>query len=87
MGAVENANEWLRRYSPFDVLGERLTADSLEALANGFNATPHRCLCYRTPAYMFEGRLDPSLTKRDTAYGHVAFGMETARDMQLSPLC
>jgi len=42
-------------------------AESLQALANRFNAAPHRCLGYRTPAKVFEGRLDPIPAKRDTA--------------------
>jgi len=66
-GAVENANGRLRRYLPSDVPAERLTAESLQALANRFNATPRRCLGYRTPAEVFEGRLDPIPAKRDTA--------------------
>ncbi len=42
-------------------------AESLQALANRFNAAPRRCLGYRTPAEVFEGRLDPIPAKRDTA--------------------
>jgi len=59
-GAVENANGRLRRYLPSDALADRLTADSLQALADQFNATPCRCLGYRTPAEVFNGRLDPT---------------------------
>ncbi|HEY0204957.1 MAG TPA: IS30 family transposase [Acetobacteraceae bacterium] len=66
-GAVENTNGRLRRYLPSDVPAERLTAESLEALANRFNATPRCCLGYRTPAEVFEGRLDPNPAKCDTA--------------------
>jgi len=66
-GAVENANVRLRRNLPSDVPAERLTAESLQALANRFNATPRRCLGYRTPSEVFEGGLDPIPAKRDTA--------------------
>ncbi len=59
-GAVENANGRLRRYLPSDAPADRLTADSLQALADRFNATPRRCLGYRTPAEVFNGRLDPT---------------------------
>jgi len=58
--AVENANGRLRRYLPSDVPADRLTGDSLQALADRFNATPRRCLGYRTPAEVFHGRLDPA---------------------------
>jgi len=58
-GAVENANGRLRRYLPTGASADRLTADSLQALADRFNVTPRRCLGYRTPAEVFNGRLDP----------------------------
>ena len=56
-GAVENANGRLRRYLPSDVPVERLSAGSLDALAARLNATPRRCLGYRTPAEVFNSRL------------------------------
>ncbi len=59
-GEVENANGRLRRYLPSDAPADRLTADSLQALADRFDATPRRCLGYRTPAEVFNGRLDPT---------------------------
>ncbi len=58
-GAVENANGRQRRYLPPDAPADRLTADSLQALADRFNTTARRCLGYRTPAEVFNGRLDP----------------------------
>ena len=54
-GAVENANGRLRRYLPSDAPTERLAAGSLEALAGRLNATPRRCLGYRTPAEVLGG--------------------------------
>ncbi|HEY0206561.1 MAG TPA: IS30 family transposase, partial [Acetobacteraceae bacterium] len=66
-GAVEDTNGRLRRYLPSDVPAERLTAESLETLADRFNATPRCCLGYRTPSEVFEGRLDPIPAKCDTA--------------------
>jgi len=59
-GAVENTNGRLRRYLPSDAPADRLTADRLQVLADQFNATPRRCLSYRTPAEVFNGRLDPT---------------------------
>ena len=54
-GAVKNANGRLRRYLPSDAPAERLAGGSLEALAGRLNATPRRCLGYRTPAEVFNG--------------------------------
>ncbi len=54
-GAVENANGRLRRYLPSDAPTERLAAESLGALAGRLNATPRRCLGYRTPAEVLNG--------------------------------
>jgi len=65
-GAVENANGRLRRYLPSDVPAEQLSADSLNELACRLNATPRRCLGYRTPAEVFHGRLDPIPAKEDS---------------------
>ena len=62
-GAVENVNGRLRCYLPSDVPAERLIAESLQALADRFNATPRRCLGYRTPAEVLGGRLDPATGK------------------------
>ena len=62
-GAVENVNGRLRCYLPSDVPAERLIAESLQALADRFNATPRRCLGYRTPAEVLGGRLDPTTGK------------------------
>lgn len=59
-GAVENASGRLRRYLPPDAPAGRLAEDSLQALADRFNATPRRCLGYRTPAEVLHGRLDPT---------------------------
>ena len=60
---MENANGRLRRYLPSDAPADRLTADSLQALADRFNATPRRCLSYRTPVEVLDGRLDPAAGK------------------------
>ena len=62
-GAVENANGRLRRYLPSDAPAERLMAESLQALADRFNAMPRRCLGYRTPAEVLSGRLDPDASR------------------------
>ena len=55
-GAVENANGRLRRHLPSDAPAERLAAGGLKALAGRLNATLRRCLSYRTPAEVFQGR-------------------------------
>jgi len=65
-GAVENANGHLRRYLPSDAPADHLTGDNPQALAERFNATPRRCLGYRTPAEEFNGRLNPNPAKCDT---------------------
>ena len=52
-GAVENTNGRLRRHLPSDAPAGRLTAESLQALANRFNATPRLCLAYCTLAEVF----------------------------------
>ena len=52
-GAVENANERLRRYLPPDVAEGLLSAECLKTLAERLNATPRRGLGYRTPAEVF----------------------------------
>ncbi len=63
--AVENTNGRLRRYLPPNVPAARLTAESLQALANRFNAAP--LPGPPPPAEVFEGRRDPIPAKRDTA--------------------
>ena len=62
-GAVENAKGRLRRYLPSDAPAERLASDSLDTLAGRLNATPRRCLGYRTPAEVFNGQLGTDLSK------------------------
>ena len=59
-GAVENANGRLRRYLPSDVPAERLSPGSLAAR---LNATPRRCLGYRTLAEVLTGRLETAPAK------------------------
>ena len=59
----ENANGRLRRHLPSGVAAERLSASSLDALAARLNATPRRCLGYRTPAKVFNGRLGTAPAK------------------------
>jgi len=65
-GAVENANGRWRRYLPSDAPPDHLTGDNRQALAERFNARPRRCLGYRTPAEVFNGRLNPNPAKCDT---------------------
>jgi len=60
---LQNANGRLRRYLPSDVAAGRLSANSLDALAARLNATPRRCLGYRTPAEVLNGRLGTAPAK------------------------
>jgi len=60
---LEDANGRLRRDLPSDVPAEQLTSSSLDALAARLNATPRRCLGYRTPAGVFNGHLGTALAE------------------------
>jgi len=53
-GTVENTNGRLRRFLPLDTDIANKTVEELSALACQMNATPRKCLGYKTPAEVFQ---------------------------------
>tara|TARA_R100000935_G_scaffold573_1_gene2016 strand:- start:801 stop:1811 length:1011 start_codon:yes stop_codon:yes gene_type:complete len=56
-GTVENTNSRLRRYLPRSTPPTALTNRYLRSICHRLNATPRKCLGYRTPAEVFESKL------------------------------
>jgi IS30 family transposase len=56
-GAVENANGRIRRFLPGERNPAELATDELARLVASLNATPRRCLGYRTPQEAFQEQL------------------------------
>jgi IS30 family transposase len=56
-GTVENNNGRIRRFLPGERNIAELGADQLGGLVARLNATPRRCLGYRTPQEAFEGQV------------------------------
>jgi IS30 family transposase len=56
-GTVENTNNRLRRYLPRSTEPTALTNRFLGSICHRLNATPRKCLGYRTPAEVFEAHL------------------------------
>ena len=56
-GAVENANGRIRRFLPGDRNLTELADYELQRVATMLNATPRRCLGYRTPNEAFQDQL------------------------------
>jgi IS30 family transposase len=56
-GAVENANGRIRRFLPGERNPAELTAGEPARLVTSLNATPRRCLGYRTPQEAFQEQL------------------------------
>ena len=56
-GTVENTNGRLRRYLPRQVDPTALTDRSLRSICDRLNATPRKCLGYRTPAEVFREKM------------------------------
>jgi len=52
-GTVENTNGRIRRFLPLDTDLARRTPEDLTALAHRMNATPRKCLQFKTPAEVF----------------------------------
>lgn len=56
-GSVENANKRLRRWLCRDTDPKSFTQEDLRTLCAGLNATPRKCLGYRTPAEVFRANI------------------------------
>jgi len=56
-GTVENTNNRLRKYLPRSTEPTALTNRYLRSICQCLNATPRKCLGYRTPAEVFESNL------------------------------
>ena len=56
-GTVENTNKRVRRYLPRDTALLTLTNQSMKLICQRLNATPRKCLGYRTPAEAFREEL------------------------------
>ena len=56
-GTLENTNNRLRRYLPRSTEPTALTNRYLRSICQTLNATPRKCLGYRTPAEAFESKL------------------------------
>ena len=56
-GSVANMNRRLRRYLPRDAAVLQLTPRSMRMMCQRLNATPRKCLGYRTPTEAFRDEL------------------------------
>ena len=56
-GAVENANGRIRRFLPGECNLAELVENDLASIVATLNATPRRCLGYRTPKEAFQDQL------------------------------
>ncbi|MEJ5083841.1 IS30 family transposase [Ochrobactrum sp. MYb379] len=52
-GAIENINKRIRRYLPSNTDLTQISQEQLIALAHNLNATPRKCLGFKTPAEAF----------------------------------
>lgn len=56
-GSIENANKRLRRWLCRDTDPETFSQEDLRDLCAGLNATPRKCLGYRTPSEVFRSNI------------------------------
>jgi IS30 family transposase len=56
-GAIENINKRIRRYLPSNTDLTQVNQAQLSALAHDLNATPSKCLGFKTPAEVFASLL------------------------------
>lgn len=56
-GSVENMNKRVRRYLPIDTVILALPDNEMAALCDQLNATPRKCLGFRTPSEAFRDHL------------------------------
>lgn len=62
-GSIENANGRLRRDLPRKTRLTDFTDDDIDAVVWNLNATPRKCLGYRTPIEAFAANLGVALEK------------------------
>ena len=58
-GGVENLNGRIRRFIPLKTKPDSFSHDDLQTLALMLNATPRKCLGFKTPAEVFSSHLQP----------------------------
>jgi transposase, IS30 family len=73
-GTVENTNGRLRRFLPLDTDIANTRAEELSALACQMNATPRKCLGYKTPAEVFQEFVTASRSSSMMAASASRFG-------------
>lgn len=56
-GTVENTNRRVRRYLPADTVLLTVADRSMRSICDRLNATPRKCLGWRTPAEVFHQKL------------------------------
>lgn len=56
-GTVENTNRRARRWLPRELDASKLTPDDLEVICARLNATPRKCLGWKTPAEVFKEKV------------------------------
>jgi IS30 family transposase len=56
-GGIENMNGRIRRYIPLKTRPDSFSDDDVQALAARLNATPRKCLGFKTPAEVFSAQL------------------------------
>ena len=56
-GSVENMNRRARRYLPADTVLLALADGAMRSITEHMNATPRKCLGWRTPAEVFRDGL------------------------------
>jgi IS30 family transposase len=69
-GAVENTNRRLRRFLPREIDMRRLTDADIRAVTDRMNATPRKCLGWKTPAEVFAEKMMEIRAKRPYPPNH-----------------
>ena len=62
-GTVENTNKRVRRYLPRDAPIYAISNQSIKLICDRLNATPRKCLGWKTPAEAFRSKLSRELRK------------------------
>jgi transposase, IS30 family len=58
-GGIENMNGRIRRYIPLKTKPDSFTNDDVQRLASRLNATPRKCLGFKTPSEVFLKQFQP----------------------------